>query len=247
MELPTIDQGRTAIALLGRTARALLIVILVGLLTVAVLASPVVLRLVDDGGSDWNRLSDIGQSYGPVATLFSALALCVAVLVQRRQIRQERVLMAREMHANALRTAMDDPVYGQCWGARVTPEGVDERLFYYTNMIISTWLYAWECGDLSDGSVRAYVRAMADSEIPREYWRRYGTWRILAARGRRQRFLGMVDAEFKAAEAAGLPSRAIERPRGGTGCVAPCCRSRRPRSQLSGLGIARTIRKKSRH
>ncbi|GAB2566453.1 hypothetical protein Aab01nite_46300 [Paractinoplanes abujensis] len=247
MPLPTLAVGRRTTGLLGRTARALGWVVLIGVLAAAVLFSPALLRLVDDDGADWNRLSDIGQSYGPVAALLSALALCVAVLVQRRQIRQERVRMAREMHVNALRTAMDDPVYGQCWGARVTPDDVDEKLYYYTNMVISTWLYAWECGELSDNAVRAYVRAMAESEIPRAYWKQYGAWRLLAAHGPRRRFLSMVDAEFKAAEATGPPSRAVERPDGGSGCPAPCCRRRGLRPYPSGPGIDRTMRRKSRH
>ncbi|WP_374728048.1 DUF6082 family protein [Catenuloplanes niger] len=156
------------------------------------------------------RLGEIGQAYGPISTLLSAIALCVAVLVQRRQLRQERVVMARELHADVLRTAMEEPAYGQCWGPRVTPEHVDERLFYYSSSILTAWFHAWECGDLTDEAVRSYARSMADSEIPRMYWIAYGGWRLSAARGPELRFLRMVDGEFRAAMAGGPPSRRAE-------------------------------------
>lgn len=247
MSLPSITHRSAVSILLGGTARALIAAALLGALTVAILISPAVIRFIDDDGADWNRLADIGQAYGPVSALLSALALCVVVLVQHRQLRQERVLMAREMHASALRTAMEDPTYGQCWGPRVTPRHIDERLFYYTSTVLTAWLYAWECGDLSDGAVRAYVRGMADSEIPREYWRMHGTWRLSGARGRRRRFLSMVDEEFRAAALAGPPSRAVEQPTGERDLGAPCaCRGRRTRSH-PGRSSDRTIRMNARH
>jgi len=252
MPLPSITPKSTVPTLLGGTARTLVAGLALVLLAAAILASPGVLRLIDDEGVDWGRLGDIGQSYGPVSALLSALALCVIVMVQRHQLRQERVLMAREAAASAVRTAMEDPAYCQCWGPRVTPGHIDERLFYYTNTIINAWMYAWECGTLSDGAVRAYARAMADSEVPREYWRMHGGWRLLATRGRQRRFLDMVDGEFRAAVAAGPPARGFERPAGAGGsgrcCAAPPApRGRRRPRTYRGQGPDRTIRMKSRH
>jgi hypothetical protein len=249
MPLPSVTRRSIIPALLGRTARVLISAALLVLLTVTILVSPALLRYLDSG-LDWSRLADIGQAYGPVSALLSALALCVVVLVQRRQLRQEQVLMAREMHASAMRTAMEDPVYGQCWGPRVAPDHMDERLFYYTNTILMAWLYAWECGDLSDDAVRAYVRAMADSEIPRQYWRMHGPWRLQSARGRRRRFLSLVDGEFRAATLAGPPSRTAEQPAGRHSAqefAASCsCRRRRSRPQFGQSG-ARIRRMSPRH
>jgi hypothetical protein len=248
MPLPSVTHRSTVSTVLKGIVRLLFFAALLSLLAVAILvAPPAVLRFIDDDGLDWGRLGDIGQAYGPVSALLSALALCVAVFVQRRQLRQERVLMAREMHASVLRTAMEDPVYGQCWGPRVTPDHVDERLFYYTNTILTAWLYAWECGDLSDGAVRAYVRAMAGSEVPREYWGSHGVWRLGAARGRRHRFFAMVDEEFRVAAAAGPPSRAVESSTGWRHIRdVPTPAARRQRAHL-GRGADRTMRMSSRH
>ena len=252
MPLPSITRKSAVSNLLGAVARTIFFTAALGLLALVILLSPTILNFVDDDRLDWGRLADIGQAYGPVSALLSALALCVVVFVQRRQQRQERVLMVREMHAGALRTAMEDPVYGQCWGPRVTPDHIDERLFYYTSTILTAWMYAWECGDLNDGAARAYVRAMAGSEVSREYWQMHGTWRLRAARGRRRRFLNMVDAEFRAAVAAGPPARTLERSsdqRGADrGCVAasPCCR-RRPRRPHLGQITDRTMRMNARH
>ncbi|WP_310366438.1 DUF6082 family protein [Catenuloplanes atrovinosus] len=219
------------------------------LMATAVLISPMLLLLVDTESANFGRLSDIGQAYGPVSTLLSAIAVCVAVLVQRRQLRQERMVMARELHAGILKTAMEEPSYTQCWGPRVAPTDVDERLFYYTSSIISTWYYGWDCGELSDDTVRAYVRAMADSEIPRMYWASYGAWRLSAARGRQRRFMGMVDTEFRAVMAAGPPLRRAEPAVARQQATEPtrpvtCCR---PARSYSGRSADRTFARKWRH
>ncbi|MET3422871.1 hypothetical protein BJ973_002083 [Actinoplanes tereljensis] len=230
--------------LLGGTLRAALSFAAVGLLAVAILVSPAVLRFIDSDGLDWNRLGDIGQAYGPVSALLSALALCVAIFVQRRQLHQDRVLMVRSMHTNVLHTAMEEPAYGQCWGASVATEQIDDRLFIYTNMIINYWLYAWECRDISDNALRVYVRSMAASEISRAYWVLHGDWRLRSARGRQRRFLSILDEEFRAAMAAGPPARPAE-PFRAPESVA-CCGHRRP-SRHSGRFPDRTARRNSRH
>ena len=53
--------------------------------------------------------------------------------------------------------AMDEPMYRQCWGARIAPDDVDEALFYYCNRMIKSWRVAWELRDLSEAQARAYL------------------------------------------------------------------------------------------
>jgi hypothetical protein len=210
MSMPTIMPSDRTIAKLGRVVRVCInVVVLVGLVLI-VAGSPFALQALSRSERDWVTLGNIGQAYGPISALLSAAALCVVVLVQRKQLQHERVWTVRGMHMAVLQTALDDPKYGQCWGPRVTPEKVDERFFYYVNSIIVLWGYLWESGELRDEHIRAYAKAMFDSEIPRLYWRMHGGWRTSSACGERRRFLLLLDAEFRAAEAAGPPTRPVE-------------------------------------
>ncbi|WP_433295988.1 DUF6082 family protein [Actinoplanes sp. CA-030573] len=247
MSLPPIPPRNALASLLSGAAKFIFALAGLGLIAGAILVSPAVLRFVQNDESDWHELGDIGQAYGPVSALLAALALCVAVLVQHRQLRQEHILRAREMHSEALRRAMDNPAYCQCWGPRVSPETIDERLFYQTSSIITSWMYSWHCGDLSDNAVRSYVRAMAGSEVPRAYWRMHGAWRLQAARGWRARFYRIVDTEFRLAEAAGAPERAAELFRDEPG-VAPATGGRSRARRLRHHRAAERVRAvKSRH
>jgi hypothetical protein len=212
MSMPAVDRGRPILRHLTRAATAALVAVLVVAVVLAVLISPLIVNLLDTENRDWLRLSAIGQAYGAVSALLSAAALCLIVVLQRAQVRHERTWMLRAMHLDVVRVAMDDPVYEQCWGARLAPHGIDERLFYYTNMILMLWFYSWEHGDLSDEQVRNYCRSMFASTVPREYWRLHGDWRLSAVRGRRRRFLSLVDAEYRRAEAAGPAIRPVEQP-----------------------------------
>lgn len=210
MPMPSITPERAFNTVFNRGVKTGFGVLLLGGILVAVAVSPTALHLLDRVEQDWSRLGDIGQAYGPVSALLSAVALCVVVFVQRGQWRHERLWTVRGMHMDVLNVALDDPAYAQCWGTRMAPEGVDERLFYYINSIIMLWSYAWENGELRDGHVRSYARTMFDSEAPRLYWRMYGGWRVSSSRGRRRRFLMLIDTEFRAAERNGPPARRIE-------------------------------------
>jgi hypothetical protein len=64
-------------------------------------------------GLDWNRLSDIGQAFGGVSAVLSALAFCAiaaSLLLQWRQLRMTTVIAARERHFDLVRLAVDDPL-----------------------------------------------------------------------------------------------------------------------------------------
>ena len=212
MSMPSVDPERAfskVIAVAGQITGG---VVVLAIIVMGVAISPTAMTVLDWEDSDWTRLSEIGQAYGPVSALLSAIALCLVVLVQRAQVRHERTWLVRDMHLNVLHVALDDPSYAQCWGPRVSPDRIDERHFFYTNMIILLWFYSWESGELHDGHIRSYARGMFDSEVPREYWREFGAWRLSSARGHRRRFLAMIDAEFQAAERHGPPSRSTEPP-----------------------------------
>ncbi|BEL06542.1 hypothetical protein Q0Z83_047330 [Actinoplanes sichuanensis] len=206
MPLPTISPARPFVDIAAKVGIGMLLVLFV----TGIAISPMAFSAVDSTNLDWNRLSDIGQAYGLVSALLSAVTLCLVILLQRHQLRHERISVVRDMHLNVVGMALDNPEYCQCWGVRVTED--DERLFYYTNMIHLLWWYSFEIGDLSEAQVRSYAGGMFDSEVPRDYWRMHGRWRLSGSRGRRRKFLLMIDEAFRAAEASGPPARRRERP-----------------------------------
>jgi hypothetical protein len=210
MSMPSISSGRPFADVAVKIGSYAAIVVLLGVFVVGVVISPVAFNLIDSNNRDWVRLSSIGQAYGSVSALLSAAALCLVVLLQRNQLRHERIAMVRDMHRAVVGVALDEPGYCQCWGARMAGNGIDERLFYYTNMILMLWWYSWEIGELRDAQLRSYARGMFDSEVPREYWRTHGQWRLSGTRGRRRRFLLMINEEFQTAERTGPPVRRLE-------------------------------------
>jgi len=107
--------------------------------------------------------------------------------------------------------AMDEPMYRQCWGARMAPEDIDEALFYYCNRMIKSWKIAWELRDLSEAQARVYLAAFFQSEIPRLFWHRHGRWQMKAKlTNRRARFVVIINEEYLQAIHLGPPTRARE-------------------------------------
>src|SRR3954447_20213395 len=189
MSMPSLNSARPLADAVSKIGTYVAVAALLGFLVLGVVISPVAFSAVGAADRDWGRLSTIGQAYGSVSALLSAAALCLVVLLQRHQVRHERLTLVRDMHLSVVGTALDDPEYCQCWGARVAGDDMDERLFYYTSSILTLWWYAYEIGDLRDEQVRSYGRGMFESEVPREYWRMHGRWRLSGVPTRRHRRL----------------------------------------------------------
>jgi Family of unknown function (DUF6082) len=81
-----------------------------GLLSL-ILVSPLLLRqLAQIKGIDWTELSNIGQTYGAVSAILSAVALIgitISLVIQARQARTERVRITRERQMELLRIILD--------------------------------------------------------------------------------------------------------------------------------------------
>ncbi|WP_377472942.1 DUF6082 family protein [Plantactinospora endophytica] len=195
----------TAIRLTGAT-------VAVVILLIAVATSPFVLLLIDRDGSDWAKLSNIGQTYGAVSALLSALAVAgvsLSLLMQRRQARLEHIRATRQAHEAIMRLPYENPGYGQCWGPGVAEIHQDERLYYYVSSILSYWYDAWSSGDLSTERLRGFAARMFQSEVPRQYWERFGSARQ-DRYGRRARFFRLLDEQYREAVAAGPALRPYE-------------------------------------
>jgi hypothetical protein len=210
MTMPPISRGSVLARNLGKVAVAGAAALVICSVVAGVAFSPVVMGMLNSGGVDWSRLSDIGQAYGAGSALLSAVALGIVVVLQRGQVRHERTWRLREMHVDVMKIALDEPMYAQCWGPRMAPPHIDERLFYYVNLIVMLWFYSWESGELRDAQVQSYSAGLFESAVARDFWAWHGSWRLAAASGRRLRFLRIVDREYHRAVLAGPPSRRLE-------------------------------------
>ena len=80
-----------------------------------VVISPIALQqLVRIHGVNWTRLSDIGQTYGAVSALLTALALggvVVSLLYQARDVKAAREQASRTFHHELLKMEMKNPFY----------------------------------------------------------------------------------------------------------------------------------------
>src|SRR5262245_47188884 len=76
--------------------------------------SPIALQqLVRIHGVNWTRLSEIGQTYGAVSALLTALALggVVSLLYQARDVKAAREQASRTFHNELLKIEMENPFY----------------------------------------------------------------------------------------------------------------------------------------
>jgi hypothetical protein len=175
--------------------------------------SPLLLGLIFAGGADYAVAGNVGQAYGAASAVIAGIALFVvlaSVVVQYRQFKVMRIQSMVEFNEELVLLAMENPAYRQCWGARISPDSIDEGLFYYCSKVIKVWTIAWELGDIDEPQVRAYLKNFFDSEVPRRYWEMHGVWhRGGSRRNRRARFLELINEELANAKK-GPPGRGYE-------------------------------------
>jgi hypothetical protein len=191
----------------------------IGALT-GVALSPAVLQMIYSDDRDYAMIGNVGQAYGGASAVVASVALFVvagSVYLQYRQLRAAHVQSLAEFNEELVLLAMENPKYRQCWGARISPEGVDEELFYYCSKVVKLYTKAWELRNIDETQAREYLRNFFDSEIPRLYWRRHGDWhRRGHSRGHRERFRDLINDEYLRAVASGEPSRPHETYRPGS-------------------------------
>ncbi|MEV6844714.1 DUF6082 family protein [Actinoplanes sp. NPDC051411] len=179
-----------------------------------VVASPIILETIYAPDRDYSVAGDVGQAYGGASAVVGAIALLVvaaSVLLQYRQHGAQRAESLGRFNEELVALAMENPKYRQCWGARVSPQDVDEDLFYYCSKLIKMWTQAWELHRIDERQAREYLKNFFDSEIPRLFWESHGDWhRRGAARSPADRFRELVNEEFLLAKKGGAPSRAYE-------------------------------------
>ena len=145
------------------------------------------------------------------SALVAALALGVistSLVVQRANLRREETRELDRVLASLREQVRQNPQFAQCWGARVSPAHVPEELFIHTAEIIEYWSRCWRAGLIGEARARALVKNFFDSQIPRMYWERNGSWP--EPRSRAGRFATILDEEFLRAIRSGPPVRPFE-------------------------------------
>ncbi|MFE7777941.1 DUF6082 family protein [Streptomyces sp. NPDC057445] len=175
----------------------------VGVLALVAFAPYVLMRIAPPMGDDWNRLSDIGQTYAAVAAILSALAVAgvgVSLLIQSRQARVEQWQAVRGFQKELLVMAMDNPIYREAWGEMGGLEGEEWQRQTYTRLVLH---YLWAGADTGAVPWKSLPRIAANTfrvESNRRVWARMRQgWLVEARSSRERRFVEIFDREYQAA------------------------------------------------
>ena len=111
--------------------------------------------LADD--EQWQRFSNIGQTYGAASAMLSVLALigvAISLIMQCRESKASREQARRALHFELLKMAMDDPFYLHVWGPFAPPDTDLYREHMYANLILTHWQMDWDVGAIDEEHLR---------------------------------------------------------------------------------------------
>jgi hypothetical protein len=190
----------------GTAVAALLIITLVAL-------SPLALeKLGLIKGANWERLSNIGQTYGAASALLTALALlgvAGSILFQARAIRVDRAQSSGELQLHLAEMSMDDPVYQRCWAvdpaSYPTRDGWRQQVFL--NLVFSYWERDFVMGGITEYTVRALLMDVFRGEAARRFWATVHEARMAYSKNWANRqFCQVANEEYYKAVSGGPPA-----------------------------------------
>jgi len=167
------------------------------------LASPFVLSAVAPFSDDWSKLSDVGQSYGAAAAVFSGLAfigVMFTLFTLNRQSAFQQALSLRTLHVDVLRTVIEHPDY-----ERAMRDGDNDDhlpLWAYFNLRLQTIYFFWRCGEVDDANAVAEIGALMKFRVFDEWWLTEGAplWNAGHQAPSERRFVSMVETTRKHVE-----------------------------------------------
>jgi len=172
--------------------------IFAAVMLVLVIASPFALRQIAKiHGINWMNLSNVGQTYGAVSALLTALALggvVISLLYQARDVKTGREQASRTFHHELLRMEMEDPFYMDImaapWGSQVGLTDYDSlRENHFVHMWVSYWEGQYMLGEISDSTIRYFATSeLFTSPAGRRYWSVTRSAKLTNYRGRLLRF-----------------------------------------------------------
>jgi hypothetical protein len=208
----TKDLGLVGLcSLIARRVVRVSIIISAALIFVTVIAlSPLALRQLGSiPGSNWARLSNIGQTYGAASAVLTGLALIgvvVSVAFQVRATQASREQSSQSHHTHLVEMALEDPVYQPCWGYAPEPSDVYKQHFYL-NLIISWWQHDYVLGGFPESALHHEVAQIFRGEAGRRFWAETRDYRIKVSGTRKERrFWRIVNDEYRKAVAEGPPT-----------------------------------------
>ena len=164
---------------------------------------------------EWSQLSDVGQTYGAVSALISALAIggvAATLLLQGRQARSQTVQTVRGLHFELTRIALEKPeLYIPCWRPLRAATLEEKQQHLYQNLLISWMWMNYDLTRFPDAQLRTLFSQLFLGAPAREYWRAVengwlptyaGAW----SNRRGRRFYRILTEEFERAEANGDPT-----------------------------------------
>lgn len=178
-----------------------------------VILSPFALAGIAHFRGDWVRLSNIGQTYGAISAILSALALggiVASLLYQARDSRIAHEQLTRTFQFELIKLELEDPslmaAMGAPWGVDIPSDSASLREFLYVQMWVSYWAGSYVTGEMP----ASVLRNLASDELfrgraGRAYWAAVGQRQVINSKGRRNNFFRLLDDEYEKVISSGVP------------------------------------------
>lgn len=166
-----------------------------------VLASPLALGYLTDAGErDWQRLSEIGQTYGAVSALLAAIALggvAASLALQARSARLEREHAFRSVHLGLVEYALGDPLL-ECFPFVSAASATERRQNLYCNQVYQALEMGFAVGAANESFLRSSMRELLMSPAGRRWWSETSHNRPMPKDRTSRRVRALMDEEWAA-------------------------------------------------
>jgi uncharacterized membrane protein len=178
-----------------------------------VVLSPLALAGIAHFRSDWLQLSNIGQTYGAISAILSALALggiLASLLYQARDSRNSHEQITRTFQFELIKLELEDPslmvALGAPWGLDIPSDNASLRQFLYVQMWVSYLAGRYASGELPASTARQWAALeLFRGSAGRTYWAATGKRQLTNSEGRYHNFFRLLDDEYKKLISSGIP------------------------------------------
>ncbi|GAA1847629.1 DUF6082 family protein [Asanoa iriomotensis] len=151
----------------------------------------------------WRFLSDVGQAFGTLSALLSAVALLgvwSSIRLQTRQAEVAKFEAVRGIRGQLIQFAFDEPELLSLWGFDPTDGEENMREAAYLSMIFSFWKMAYAVGAMTDLELVTAGPVIFRSTRTRAWWAdARGTYLADTASPEVAMFARMMDAQYQLA------------------------------------------------